>query len=206
MYIKVFKLLTLFCAVFSVIMTTNGSNFSENNLINTKKQNQVAELKYRSILPHQVVTQEQIDDVLLEKVLHLCGVLTLEELKHKEELNFGWKNLGCEDCIDILEVLKFKWYSKVKKLSFASNNLGNNGAKALADCVRKGGIPYIQILDLRLNSIGDDGIFSIVNAIWENIDNLKYLKEVWLDKNKFETDWLKMVKSIFATRGINISY
>ena len=88
---------------------------------------------------------------------------TVEEIV--DEQGLGWRGLTAADAPALTNVLKSKALEQVEVLNLALNQLGHEGAAAVAAAGAAGGLPWLTWLNLNHNIIEAAGMQSLASAL-----------------------------------------
>ena len=105
------------------------------------------------------------------------------------ELNLSCNSIGDDGAKALADALKKCCNIKLTSLNLSSNSIGDDGAKALADALKNCCNIKLTSLNLSSNSIGDDGAKALADAL-KNCCNIK-LTSLNLSSNSIGSDGAK---------------
>ena len=124
----------------------------------------------------------EIDDIILDNATAI-DILTINIDNSAFTNNIKSLRIGCS--VDGTKALFLKHCTNLQKLNLDSNNIGSDGAKALADCLKHH--TNLQALNLDSNNIGSDGAKALADCL-KHHTNLQALN---LDSNNIGSDGAK---------------
>ena len=92
---------------------------------------------------------------------------------------------------------------ELEQLWLNGNQIGDDGAKALAAAFAEGAMPKLEKLYLEYNQIGDDGAVALAEAVGKGA--LPELKELYLERNKLSQTAYDAWEAVEAKRrGLSV--
>ena len=102
----------------------------------------------------------EIDNIKLDNATAI-DILTINIDNSAFTNNIKSLRISCS--VDGTKALFLKHYTNLQKLNLDSNNIGSDGAKALADCLKHH--TNLQALNLHSNNIGSDGVKALADCL-----------------------------------------
>lgn len=96
-------------------------------------------------------------------------------------ISLGHNEIGDEGAIALARAIA-SGAPNLKRLHLHENKIGDSGASALAGALRPGEAPNVQALRLDFNRVGDAGVVALARA-WQHDEGGKHLRELTLAGN-----------------------
>ncbi len=109
---------------------------------------------------------------------------TLEWIVERRRTMLFWmtKGLTAADVPALVSVLKSEALVRLEDLWLHNNELGDEGAAAIAAAAAGGGLPRLKLLDLSTNQVGDSGVQALATAFADGA--FRELEDLYLGGNQ----------------------
>lgn len=105
----------------------------------------------------------------------------------------------------LLHGMKLANLMSLKRLILVSNDLTPRSMEYLRDAFNGGTFPSLEILDLRGNEIGDDGVDILLRSF--HLKHFEYLRELLLQSNKLtDVAFEKLIKTLSSLQETNMPF